>query len=118
MPTYAYECAACGHRFEEFQTMTAAPLRKCPSCAKPKLQRLIGAGAGVIFKGSGFYETDYKKSANGNKAGDKADGKPGEKGTTEKQGTEKKSSEKKGGESKPAAGAGGDAKSKTGDKGK
>ncbi|MEZ5962576.1 MAG: zinc ribbon domain-containing protein [Planctomycetota bacterium] len=70
MPTYAYECSACGHRFEEFQTMTAAPLRKCPACSKQKLQRLIGAGAGVIFKGSGFYETDYKKAAK--TPGDKA----------------------------------------------
>lgn len=62
MPTYAYECASCGHRFEEFQTMTAAVLKKCPACKKPRLQRLIGTGAGVIFKGSGFYETDYKRS--------------------------------------------------------
>jgi len=61
MPTYVYECAACGHRFEEFQSMTAPLLKKCPACSKTKLQRLIGAGAGVIFKGSGFYQTDYKK---------------------------------------------------------
>jgi len=62
MPTYDYQCAACGHRFEEFQTMSAAPLRKCPQCKKSKLERLIGAGAGVIFKGSGFYQTDYRSS--------------------------------------------------------
>lgn len=60
MPTYDYLCAACAHRFEEFQTMSSKPLRKCPQCGKNKLQRLIGAGAGVIFKGSGFYQTDYK----------------------------------------------------------
>ncbi len=60
MPTYEYECKACGHFFEEFQSITAEPLRKCPSCKKLKLQRLIGAGAGIIFKGSGFYETDYR----------------------------------------------------------
>lgn len=62
MPTYDYQCAACGHRFEEFQSMSAAPLRKCPQCKKSKLERLIGAGAGVIFKGSGFYQTDYRSS--------------------------------------------------------
>lgn len=60
MPTYDYLCQECGHRFEEFQSITAKPLKKCPSCSKPKLQRLIGTGAGVIFKGSGFYQTDYR----------------------------------------------------------
>lgn len=60
MPTYDYICNACGHEFEEFQAITAKPLRKCPECGKLKLQRLIGTGAGVIFKGSGFYETDYR----------------------------------------------------------
>ena len=63
MPTYDYACAACGHRFEEFQSMSAAPLQKCPACKKSKLERLIGAGAGVIFKGSGFYQTDYRGSS-------------------------------------------------------
>ena len=61
MPTYEYECEACGHAFEEFQSMSAKPLKKCPKCSKNKLTRLIGAGAGIIFKGSGFYETDYKR---------------------------------------------------------
>ena len=60
MPTYEYLCEACGHRFEEFQSMSAKALRKCPECKKSKLERLIGAGAGVIFKGSGFYQTDYR----------------------------------------------------------
>ena len=60
MPTYEYECKACGHRFEQFQQMTAKPLEKCPKCKK-KLRRLIGNGAGIIFKGSGFYATDYRK---------------------------------------------------------
>lgn len=63
MPTYEYECEGCGHKFEEFQSMTDKPLRKCPKCGKSKLQRLIGSGAGIIFKGSGFYETDYKRKA-------------------------------------------------------
>ena len=63
MPTYEYRCAACEHEFEEFQSITAAPLKKCPACRKAKLQRLIGTGAGVIFKGSGFYETDYRSDS-------------------------------------------------------
>ena len=61
MPTYEYECEACGHQFEELQSMTDPKLKKCPKCAKLKLNRLIGSGAGMIFKGSGFYQTDYKK---------------------------------------------------------
>jgi putative FmdB family regulatory protein len=72
MPTYEYECDACGHRFEEFQMMSDRPLKKCPECKKRKLQRLMGTGAGIIFKGSGFYETDYKRS--GGKSG-KSEGK-------------------------------------------
>ena len=63
MPTYEYACDNCGHEFEEFQSITAKPLKKCPSCGKSKLQRLIGTGAGVIFKGSGFYETDYRSES-------------------------------------------------------
>jgi putative FmdB family regulatory protein len=69
MPTYDYVCSACGHRFEEFQSMTSKPLRSCPECKKPALERLIGAGAGVIFKGSGFYQTDYKGSGKPGKSG-------------------------------------------------
>lgn len=63
MPTYDYECRACGHRFEAFQSITEGALRKCPECKKLKLKRLIGTGAGVIFRGSGFYETDYRSSS-------------------------------------------------------
>lgn len=59
MPTYEYECEKCGHRFEISQNMSDAPLKRCPEC-KGKVNRLIGGGAGVIFKGSGFYATDYK----------------------------------------------------------
>ena len=61
MPTYQYECNGCGHAFEILQSMTDKKLKKCPKCSKDKLVRLIGSGTGVIFKGSGFYETDYKK---------------------------------------------------------
>lgn len=60
MPTYEYICENCGHEFEQFQSITARPLRKCPECGKANLKRLIGCGSGVIFKGSGFYETDYR----------------------------------------------------------
>jgi putative FmdB family regulatory protein len=63
MPTYDYECQHCGHGFELFQQMSAAVKRKCPECGKPKLKRLIGTGAGVLFKGSGFYETDYRSES-------------------------------------------------------
>ncbi|KPK43116.1 MAG: FmdB family transcriptional regulator [Phycisphaerae bacterium SG8_4] len=63
MPTYDYECESCGHQFEQFQSITARPTRKCPECGRMKLHRLIGAGAGVIFKGSGFYQTDYRSES-------------------------------------------------------
>ena len=63
MPTYEYECSNCGHKLEKFQSMSARPLRKCPKCRTLKLQRLIGTGAGIIFKGSGFYETDYRSQS-------------------------------------------------------
>ncbi|MFW6155366.1 MAG: FmdB family zinc ribbon protein [Planctomycetota bacterium] len=63
MPTYEYVCDACGHRFERFQSITAPAARKCPECGKMKLRRLIGNGAGIIFRGSGFYQTDYRSSS-------------------------------------------------------
>jgi putative FmdB family regulatory protein len=63
MPTYEYECDACHHRFDEFQSFSEPPLRKCPQCGKSKLRRLLGTGAAVIFKGSGFYQTDYRSES-------------------------------------------------------
>jgi putative FmdB family regulatory protein len=63
MPTYDYECTQCGHAFEISQKMSDALLSKCPACGKKKLKRLIGGGAGIIFKGSGFYATDYRKGS-------------------------------------------------------
>lgn len=85
MPTYEYRCDACGHTFEQFQSIKADPTKKCPKCAKNKVHRLIGTGAGLIFKGSGFYITDHRDkaytdkakaegaAASGEKAGEKSD---------------------------------------------
>ena len=96
MPTYEYKCDACGYAFERFQSITADPIRRCPECGKAKVKRLIGTGAGLIFKGSGFYITDYRdqsysdkaKAESGNASGDgkaetKADAKPDAKPATE-----------------------------------
>jgi putative FmdB family regulatory protein len=74
MPTYDYACGACGHTFEAFQSITEPRKRKCPRCKKLKLERLIGQGAGFLFKGGGFYQTDYrsesyKKSESAEKSG-------------------------------------------------
>ena len=63
MPTYEYKCDACGNEFEKFQSITAAPIKKCPACGKNKVKRLLGTGAGLIFKGSGFYITDYRSES-------------------------------------------------------
>ncbi len=63
MPTYEYKCNACEHEFELFQSIKAASVRKCPECGKLKVKRLIGIGSGVIFKGSGFYQTDYRSDS-------------------------------------------------------
>ncbi len=62
MPTYDYVCGACGHEFEKFQSMNDEPIKACPNCRKRQAKRRIGMGAGIIFKGSGFYETDYKQA--------------------------------------------------------
>ena len=63
MPFYEYQCSNCGHTLEELQKMSDEPLKKCPNCGKNTLQKLIGTGGGLIFKGSGFYLTDYKKKS-------------------------------------------------------
>ena len=77
MPTYEYQCQKCGHRFEQFQSMTEKPLKKCPLC-KSRVERLISGGGGVIFKGSGFYITDYARSEDYKKKAkeEKSSGKP------------------------------------------
>ena len=100
MPTYEYKCDACGYQFERFQSITADPIKRCPECGKAKVKRLIGTGAGLIFKGSGFYITDYRDKSYSDKAkaesgaassDGKADSKPAE------------TSAASSGESKPAA---------------
>jgi putative FmdB family regulatory protein len=63
MPTYDYECKKCDHRWELFQSITAKPVRKCPECGKLSARRVIGPGAGIIFRGSGFYQTDYRSDS-------------------------------------------------------
>jgi putative FmdB family regulatory protein len=98
MPTYEYECTKCGHQFEKFQSMRDEPLRKCPKCKKAALKRLVGGGAGLIFKGSGFYITDYRKKPAG-----KAEGGEAKPSAESKAGSEAKSASeaKSGGDSKP-----------------
>ena len=63
MPTYEYECPDCGHHFERFQSITANPVRVCPHCRRRRVRRLIGTGGGIIFRGSGFYATDYRSES-------------------------------------------------------
>jgi len=97
MPTYDYECDACGHEFELFQSITEGVKRKCPECGKLKLRRLFGIGAAVVFKGSGFYETDYrsesyKKGAESEKKSkEKAKEKKSDKSKSDKKSSSKKS---------------------------
>lgn len=67
MPTYEYKCDACGGNFEELQSILSDPIEKCPLCGKNKARRLLGAGAGLIFRGSGFYITDYRDKNSGEK---------------------------------------------------
>lgn len=63
MPTYDYQCQACQHQFEAFHSMASPSLKKCPACGKLKLKRIISGGAGIVFKGSGFYQTDYRSKS-------------------------------------------------------
>jgi putative FmdB family regulatory protein len=94
MPTYEYQCEECDHCFEAFQSITAEPLSECPECAG-KVRRLISSGAGFIFKGSGFYATDYRSE--GYKKAEKAD-KDSSSGTSGKK--EKKEKKEKNAEPK------------------
>src|SRR5437762_14389379 len=85
MPTYEYHCDACEHNFDEFQSINDKALKKCPKCGKPKLRRVFGAGAAIIFKGSGFYQTDYRSESY--KAAAKADQESSKPATAEKAAT-------------------------------
>lgn len=89
MPTYEYECTNCGHEFERFQSMTEPPVKRCPEC-RHKVKKLLSGGAGIIFKGSGFYETDYRSSAYKKQA--KEESRKAKEATTD---SPKKTSEKK-----------------------
>jgi putative FmdB family regulatory protein len=99
MPTYEYICDNCKHQFEQFQSIKAKPIRKCPRCGKMSVQRLIGAGAGIIFKGSGFYQTDYRSE--GYKKAAESEKKPAGTDTTKK-GTDTKTKESKSSEKSKA----------------
>ena len=92
MPTYEYACAECGHEFEAFQSITAKPIRKCPECGKRKVERLISGGAGLLFKGSGFYITDYR--SDGYKEAAKKDTESSSSKSESKKSDSKKSSKK------------------------
>lgn len=97
MPTYDYECGACEHTLEIFQSINESPKRKCPKCGRLKLRRLLGSGAAVVFKGSGFYQTDYrsesyKKQAAADK---KAASESSSSGSSETKSSETKSESKK-----------------------
>lgn len=95
MPTYDYECDACGHTFELFQSISEEPQKKCPACKKKKLRRLFGTGAAIMFKGSGFYQTDYRSESY--KSSAEADKKASEATSSSSEGSGKSS------EAKPAA---------------
>lgn len=94
MPTYEYECNKCGHRFEKFQSMKDDPIRVCPECGGD-VRRLLGTGAGFLFKGSGFYITDYRSSSYKEKA--------------KKEGGAASGKSKEGGDAKPKGSTGSDA---------
>jgi len=99
MPTYDYRCKSCEHEWELFQSIKANPVKKCPSCGKLKAERVIGAGAGIIFKGSGFYQTDYRSESY--KKAAEADRKAQESASENKSSSESKSDNK--GESKSSS---------------
>jgi putative FmdB family regulatory protein len=110
MPTYDYECDACGHEFELFQGINDAVQRKCPECGKLKLRRLFGTGAAVVFKGSGFYETDYRSDSY-KKAAEKEKKKSSDASGSSSEKSSEKSSDKSAASEKSSSG--GDAKSKS-----
>ncbi|GAH37223.1 unnamed protein product [marine sediment metagenome] len=92
MPTYDYICENCACKFEQFQAIKAKPIRKCPACGKRELKRLIGSGSGIIFKGSGFYQTDYRSESY--KKGEKSEKSSTAEKKTKTESKDSKSSEK------------------------
>ena len=100
MPTYEYECKRCEHRFEAFHAMSADPLRKCPECGRRTLRRLISAGAGLIFKGSGFYITDYKRNGSGKSDSNGSESSPSDSKSADSKSSDSKSSDSKSSDTK------------------
>ena len=117
MPTYDYECDACGHKFELFQKISEDPIKKCPDCKKSKLRRLFGTGAAIMFKGSGFYQTDYRSESY--KQAAEKDSKASAESTsdtkTESKPSDAKSSETKSADAKPKGSTGDGGKKKKAD---
>lgn len=100
MPTYEYVCRACGHEWEQFQKMTEDPTRVCPACGEARVERLISSGGGIVFKGPGFYATDYRKAPPS--GGEKESGESG--GKSETPGGKRDGSASSGGSTKEAGG--------------
>jgi len=98
MPTYDYVCDSCDHSFELFQSMSDSVKRKCPECGRSKLRRLFGTGAAIVFKGSGFYQTDYRSDSYKKRA-------EADKKATQEKSSDGKSSDKKSGDSKSSPSA-------------
>ena len=116
MPTYEYACPKCGHEFEQFQSMRDEPLKKCPRCKKAGLKRLVGSGAGLIFKGTGFYITDYKNKSSGKKeegGGEKGSGESKSGGETKPSEAKPTASDSKSGTSDSKSGAASSSASKS-----
>jgi putative FmdB family regulatory protein len=101
MPTYDYECPACDHKFELFQSISDPVKRKCPQCGKRSLRRLFGTGAALLFKGSGFYQTDYRSESY--RKGAEAEKKAGEKKTEKSKAKDKDKSSAKSGKAETSA---------------
>lgn len=99
MPTYEYQCGNCEHKWEEFQSISARPTKKCPECGRAKAERLISTGGGIIFRGSGFYQTDYRSDSyrKGAEAAKKASDGGGAAGSTKSADAAPKSSKSDGG---------------------
>jgi putative FmdB family regulatory protein len=116
MPTYDYECSACKHRFDELQSFSDPPLTKCPKCKKNKLVRLFGGGGAVIFKGGGFYETDYRRAGESNGDGKAEKAEKSESSDTAKTETKSEAKTESKAESTPAPKSEGKAGGKGGGK--